>query len=155
MQTLDPRALAVHDVVGRLQTAYGDAVSRRDWPAVTALFHPDARISLDLGRGEPRTFDPEELAGFVDGAVARFDVFLFTVLNRTVEIDGDAARGRVYLAEVRQDADGHASVAYGLYTDRYTEVAGDWRIAERSYTSLARTAAPGAGADLEVVARPR
>lgn len=152
---VDPQTVADHVAIGALQAAYGDAVSRRDWPAVVALFAPDAEVTLDLGRGEPRTLGPAELVAFVEGAVARFDVFLFTVLNRVVtEVDGDDARGRVWLAEVRQDHDGVASTAYGLYEDHYVRTADGWRIAGRLYRSLARTAPPGSGATLEVVHRP-
>ena len=34
---------------------------RPDWPAVVALFEPDATVTLDLGRGEPRVLGPVEL----------------------------------------------------------------------------------------------
>lgn len=155
MQEVTDANATDHVALGALQAAYGDAVTRRDWPAVVALFAPDAEVSLDLGRGEPRTFGPDELVGFVGEAVARFDLFVFTVLNRVVtEVDGDEASGRVWLAEVRQDHDGAATTAYGLYEDRYVRSAAGWRIAGRRYRSLARTAPPGTGADLEVVHRP-
>ena len=84
----------------------------------------------------------------------RFELFIFTVLNRTVEVDGDAATGRLYLAEVRQDGAGRATTAYGVYEDHYARDEQGWLIAERLYRSLARTAQPSTPADFDVVTRP-
>ncbi len=151
---VDPADAADHVAIGALQAAYGDAVTRRDWPAVVALFAPDATVTLDLGRGEPRVLGPVELVAFVEQAISRFDLFLFTILNRVVlDLDGDDATGRVWLAEVRQDHDGAASPAYGRYDDVYRRTGGTWRIARRHYRSVARTAPPGSPAVFEVVTR--
>jgi len=153
---VDPAVAADHVALGALQAAYGDAVTRRDWPAVVALFEPGASVTLDLGRGEPRSFGPVELVAFIEEAMARFDLFLFTVLNRVVlDVDGDDATGRVWLAEVRQDHDGVASTAYGRYDDAYRRTGTTWRIAGRRYRSLARTAPPGSGSAFEVVGTDR
>ncbi|HEU5152856.1 MAG TPA: nuclear transport factor 2 family protein [Iamia sp.] len=151
---MDPADAADHVALGALQAAYGDAVTRRDWPAVVALFEPDATVTLDLGRGEPRVLGPVELVAFVEEAISRFDLFLFTILNRVVlDVTGDEATGRVWLAEVRQDHDGVATTAYGRYDDTYRRTGATWRIAGRRYRSVARTAPPGSGATFEVVAR--
>lgn len=149
---MDPADVVDHVAIGALQAAYGDAVTRRDWGAVVALFEPDAAVTLDLGRGEPRVLGPVELVAFVEEALSRFDLFLFTVLNRVVlDITGDDATGRVWLAEVRQDAEGVPSTAYGRYDDRYHRTGTTWRIAGRHYRSVARTAPPGSPAAFEVV----
>lgn len=152
---MDPADVADHVAIGALQAAYGDAVTRRDWPAVVALFEPDATVTLELSRGEPRTLGPVELVAFVEQAISGFDLFLFTILNRVVlDVSGDDATGRVWLAEVRQDGAGAASTAYGRYDDRYRRTGGAWRIAGRRYRSVARTAPPGSGAAFEVLAHP-
>lgn len=149
---MDPNDAVDHVAIGALQAAYGDAVTRRDWPAVVALFEPDATVTLDLGRGEPRVLGPVELVAFVEQAISRFDLFLFTVLNRVVlDVDGDDATGRVWLAEIRQDTDGVATTAYGRYDDAYRRTGATWRIAGRRYRSVARTAPPGSAAAFEVV----
>lgn len=150
---MEPAEAADHVALRALQSAYGDAVTRRDWPAVVELFQPDATVTLDLGRGEPRVLGPVELVAFVTEAISRFDLFLFTVLNQVVAPAGDRATGRLWLAEVRQDHDGTPSTAYGCYDDDYVRTAAGWRIASRTYRSIARTAAPGSGAAFEVVRR--
>ena len=130
----------------------GSTAPEGRWSAVVALFEPDATVTLDLGRGEPRVLGPVELVAFVEEAIGRFDLFLFTVLNRVVlDVAGDDATGRVWLAEVRQDVDGVASTAYGRYDDTYRRTGATWRIAGRRYRSVARTAPPGSAATFEVV----
>ncbi|MCB1013313.1 MAG: nuclear transport factor 2 family protein [Microthrixaceae bacterium] len=64
-----------HVAVGRLQAAYADAVTRRDWPAVQALFLPGAVVELDLGDRPHRTLrGAHELVDFVAERLAPFKV---------------------------------------------------------------------------------
>jgi hypothetical protein len=130
----------------RLQAAYGDAVTRRDWAAVRVLFDPDAVVHLDLRDRPPITLDgADALVEFIDGAVARFAFFELAILNATVDVDPDRdeASGRLYICEKRLDLDGAWSEAYGLYRDEYRRRHGSWRIARRRYASLARTGPEG------------
>ena len=130
--------------IQRLQAAYADAVTRRDWPVFGELFEPDAVVHIDTRTRDPFSFDgPDALVAFIDQAIAHFTFFEFTILNATVDVEGDDARGRMYICELRADGDGAWSEAYGLYRDRYQRRAGDWRIAERHYSSLARRTATG------------
>ena len=48
---MDPELQATvdHVAIGRLQAAYADAVTRRDWLAVQALFLPAMRHRIVLG----------------------------------------------------------------------------------------------------------
>jgi len=125
--------------IQRLQAAYADAVTRRDWDAVRGLFEPDAVVHIDTRTREPfELAGPRALVDFIEDAIRRFTFFEFTILNTTVALDGGEATGRVYLCEVRAEADGTWSEAYGLYRDSYRRRDGAWRIAGRQYTSLAR-----------------
>ena len=128
--------------VTRLQGAYGDAVTRRCWADFDEMFVPDAPVHLDLRNGTTIELVGATAVGeFIAGAVERFEFFEFALLNAVVEIDGpDAATGRLYMWELRQDAaSGRWTNAYGLYRDRYVRHDGRWRFAERWYHSLART----------------
>ena len=130
----------------RLQAAYGDAVTRRDWAAVRVLFDPDAVVHLDLRTRPPVTLEgADALVDVIDGAVARFAFCELTILNATVDVEPDQeeATGRLYICEKRVDQDGAWSEAYGLYRDQYRRRQGSWRIAGRRYSSLARTGPEG------------
>jgi ketosteroid isomerase-like protein len=144
MRELDDGDVGAVLAIQRLQAAYADAVTRRDWPAVRALFEADAGVHLDTRTRDPFSFDgPDLLVTFIEGAIAHFTFFVFTILNATVDVAGDEATGRVYICELRVDAEGSWSEAYGLYRDRYRRRDGDWRIAARRYTSLARRGPAG------------
>lgn len=138
--------------ITRLQARYGDAVTRRAWAELSDLFEPACPLRLDLHNGTPiEVQGATEIAAFLSRSVERFDLFLFTVLNTVVDVgaDGTTAIGRLYIREFRQERDGNRwTTAFGLYRDRYAKRDGRWMFAERSYTSLARTASEGDGMDV-------
>jgi hypothetical protein len=140
IQEHDPQATAALVAVQRLQAAYGDAVTRRAWDEVVALFEPDATVHIDTRSREPFTLEGAgAIAGFVEQSLDQFTFFEFTILNSVVELGGAGeATGRVHLCEVRRHHDGTWTQAYGLYQDRYRRRDGAWRIAARRYSSLAR-----------------
>ena len=144
MRELDDDGTRAVVAIQRLQGAYADAVTRRDWPAVRGQFEPDAVVHIDTRTREPFVLEgPDALVDFIDRAIRPFAFFEFTILNSTVEVDGDQASGRLYICELRTDAEGTWSEAYGLYRDTYTRRDGAWRIAARRYASLARRGRSG------------
>lgn len=146
MRELDPAATSAMVAVLRLQAAYGDAVTRRAWAEVRALFEPDATVHIDTRTRPPFTLDgPDGIASFIERSLEGFTFFEFAILNAVADVDGDAATGRVYICELRLDHAGEWTQAYGLYQDRYARRTGEWRIAARRYHSLARTG-PGVAA---------
>lgn len=144
----DPAATATLVAIGRLQAAYGDAVTRRDWNAVRGLFEPDALVHVDTRTREPfELAGPDAVAEFVERSLEQFAFFSFSILNSVVDLDeegtADAATGRVHLCELRHHVDGTWTQAYGLYQDAYRRRDGAWRFAGRRYSSLARFSLPG------------
>jgi hypothetical protein len=127
--------------ITRLQSAYADVVNRRAWPEFDDLFRPDAPVSVDMVTNPViSTVGPREIGNFIGGAIERFEFFEFVVLNTVVTIDGDAAQGRVFMCELRQEREsGRFTRAFGLYRDDYTRVDGKWWFARRRYQSLARS----------------
>lgn len=118
-------------------------------PPVVALRdgRPAAHLlGLDLRRGRRR---PDGVSGFISTAIERFEFFQFVPLNTRVETavggDPDAAEGRLYICELRQDREsGRWTNAFGVYHDRYRRAPGPddtprWRFVHRRYQSLART----------------
>ena len=141
VRELEPDAIRSTVAIGRLQAAYADAVSRQAWPDVTACFEPDAVVRIDVRAAEREPFElvgPDELVAFIARALEPFTFFEMAILNATVEPDGGTATGRVYICELRCDAEGGWTEAYGVYHDRYRRTDDGWRIAGRQYHSLAR-----------------
>jgi SnoaL-like protein len=136
--------------IQRLQNAYADVVTRRDWPELAELFRPDAEVQVDTRRGEPLRFvGPDALGDFIGRSMTRFEFFEFVILNTRIEIaphgNADASVGRMYMCELRTERDtGEWTNAFGVYHDRYQRVDGRWWFARRQYHSLARTG-EGAG----------
>lgn len=140
MRELDDAGTRALVAVQRLQAAYGDAVTRRAWDEVRALFEPHAVVHIDTRTRRPFTLEgPNALVEFIEAALEPYVFFEFAILNAVAAVDGDHATGRVYLCELRHDRAGAWTEAYGLYQDRYTRHDGTWRFAERHYASLART----------------
>ncbi len=127
--------------ITRLQNAYADVVNRRAWAEFGELFLADAPVRVDtVTNPVVETRGPEGIGNFIGGAIERFEFFEFVVLNTRVWIDGDSARGRVFMCELRQAVDnGQFSRAFGVYHDEYRRVDGRWMFAARRYQSLART----------------
>ena len=120
--------------------------NRRAWPELVPLFLPDATVTLDL-RDDARSCSPADRPwdGSSGSRSKRFEFFEFIVLNLHVAFPEGVATGhavgRLFMNEVRQERDsGRWTMVYGLYHDRYAFREGRWRIAERRYHSLARTA---------------
>ena len=149
-----------HIAVSRLTAAYADVVTRRAWPELSDLFLPDCVLHLDTVTAPLRDIEgPVAVGEFIGTAVERFSFFEFVVLNRRIalRVDGnpDLATARIFMCELRQDADGgRRTTAYGVYRDTYDRVDGRWWFADRRDRSLARTAAEDAGVDLDVLPWP-
>src|SRR5688572_27691210 len=98
MCELDDAGTRALVAVQRLQAAYGDAVTRRAWPEVIALFEPDAAVHIDTRTREPFTLDgADAIATFIERSLAGFAFFEFAILNAVAEVEGDEATGRVYI----------------------------------------------------------
>ncbi len=135
------------DYVGihRLHAAYADAVSRRAWGDLEALFLPDAPIRVDTVTGDPiEAAGGSGIGAFIAGAVERFEFFELVILNVHLLPGGGGSSGerrsRAFTCELRQEgATGHWSNAFGVYHDDVHRVDDGWRYARRRYQSLART----------------
>jgi hypothetical protein len=125
----------------RLQSAYADAVNRRAWLDLAALFLPDAHVVVDTVTNPViETDGGDGIAGFIEGAIERFEFFEFIRLNTVVSFDDDShARARLFMCELRQHRETHEfSRAFGVYHDHYAKADGVWRFGDRRYQSLAR-----------------
>lgn len=153
---MDDEALA-YIAVTRLYAAYADVVTRRAWGELDDLFAPGCPIRIDTVTGAALEMaGAAEFREFVAPSVDRFEFFEFVILNRVVVVEGPSgAHGRLYMVELRQErGTGEWSNAFGVYQDRFAELAGRWRFAERRYQSLARRTGTAAAAVFPFPAAP-
>jgi hypothetical protein len=141
--TADRDETADYVAISRLQSAYADVVNRRAWPELAPLFVAGAPVTVDTVTNPVVELEgADEIGAFIGAAIQRFEFFEFVRLNTVVwfDDDGELARGRLFMCELRQESmNGHFSRAFGVYHDEYQRVDGDWRFARRRYQSLART----------------
>lgn len=135
-----------HSEIRRLQDAYADVVSRRQWHELHELFLPDTMLHLDLRDSTMELVGPQAIGEFIGQSVSQFEFFQFGILGTRVHLrsrdDINRATARMYMTELRQTPDGHWSQIYGVYHDRYARVDGRWWFAHRTYHSLARNNQP-------------
>lgn len=135
-----------HIEIRRLQDAYADIVSRRQWDDLTGVFRPDTVLDLDLGDRSLQFTGPHEIGGFIATSLEQFEFFQFNILGTRTHLrsggDPDCAASRMYMTELRQTPSGHWSQVYGVYHDRFSRVDGNWWFAHRTYNSLARNNMP-------------
>jgi SnoaL-like domain len=127
-----------------LIAAYADVVNTRIWNEFEALFVPDAPVLLELRNRPPMRFSaPGGIAEFIGGALEQYPFFEFVALNLRVWLrmggDPDRAFVRTWMCELRQDHDGVASRAFGVYQDDVLRAGEqEWRFAARHYQSIGR-----------------
>lgn len=118
--------------IERLKHEYCYAIDDGRYGDWADLFAADGTFVMDDGTAyEGR----EELRAF--GEDVFDDVYAesaHTVTNGLVDVDGDTATGRWYLALYHETADGESAVQQAVYHDEFERVDGEWRIAEANVT---------------------
>jgi hypothetical protein len=134
---------ASYIAIQRLLAAYADAVNRRAWSEFSELFLDDAPIDITPSTREPlQLAGPDALGRFIADAIERFEFFQFVFLNSRLEIrlDEDAASGRNFMCELRQErASGRWTRVFGVYHDRYRRIDERWWFERRTFHALAAT----------------
>jgi hypothetical protein len=132
---------ASHLGITALHAAYADIASRRAWDELRTVVLPDARLTFDLGTGEPiEIVGPDALAAFGRRATAAFAFYLYQPLNTALVTSGPTnATGRFYALEIGVDREsGEWHEIYGGYDDEYRNVDGGWVFAQRAFRVLAQ-----------------
>ena len=131
---MDPITQETVDYVAlrRLQDSYADIVTRRAWTEFHDIFVPDIDVVIDTRKGALiDAHGPDEVSGFIDNAIARFDFFEFVILNARVWLrhdgDDDRAIGRMYIAELRREARNEEwTTSFGENHDTFSRVDSGW-----------------------------
>jgi ketosteroid isomerase-like protein len=145
------QAIADRFEIEALRGEFTDAGMMRDYNRFASLFTQDGawrmpHINVEfVGRGEIRA-GIERLQGL-------WDYFVQNPHPGTIQLEGDTAVGRAYIAEFGRFRDGSSHLNYAVYHDRYQRTPDGWKFAERVYevryldtTPLAGSAPHAAGA---------
>jgi ketosteroid isomerase-like protein len=131
MVTNNVQAIVDRVEIDALRGEVTDAVMVRDWDRFASLFTPDATVRIPeagveiTGQDEIRA-GIERLQGF-------WEFFVQTTHAGAIQIDGDTAAGRAYIAEFGRLRDGTSHQNYALYHDRYRRTPDGWKFSERVY----------------------
>jgi ketosteroid isomerase-like protein len=119
--------------IRNLVAAYADGVNRRDEGVWAGTWADDATWEL---MGNPIS-GKEAIVATWGGAMGSFEFVAQLIYQGTVEINGDSATGRWYLAEhLRPKGADNGMFNIGSYADEYVKEDGQWRFSKRSYHVL-------------------
>ncbi len=119
--------LAIRDLVDR----YADALTRRDWAALSATFADDAIWSL----GEPYNAEIKgaaEIARGIAQSLKPYEHLVQMVHSTAIEFDQGGARARTIINEHGRRRDGAGGTfLLGIYHDHFQRDGRGWRFRSR------------------------
>jgi ketosteroid isomerase-like protein len=127
----DLRTIADRFEIEALRGEFTDASMMHDWDRFASLFTEDGawrmpHINEELVSRKVIRAGVERLRGL-------WDFFVQNAHPGTIQLDGDTAVGRAYIAEFGRFRDGGTLLNYSVYHDRYQRTADGWKFAERAY----------------------
>ena len=130
-QASDLQAVADRVHIEALRAEFTDAVMSGDAERLASLFTEDGVVRMPHAKVEVVGRDAlRSAARRLQGA---WECFVQTVHPGSIELDGDSASGRAYIAELGRLRDGSSHSNYGVYHDRYRRTPTGWKFSERVY----------------------
>ena len=127
----DFQAIADRVEIEALRGEFTDSVMMRDYDRVASLFTPDGALRMP---NVPVELTGQEQIREWGGRVPKFVEFLVQNTHPgIIQLDGDAATGGAYMAEVIRLLDGTSELNYAMYHDRYERTADGWKFTQRVY----------------------
>ena len=119
---MDIEYLRTIEGVRQLHALYVDSVFRKDYTAFRACWTEDAewRIAGNVWRGH------DEIAGFLERAMANFHRVIMTFRNPMIEIADGEVRSRVHVTEKNGFKNGRPGANIGTYFEKLVERDGRW-----------------------------
>jgi uncharacterized protein (TIGR02246 family) len=117
-----------------LRGEFTDAGMMRDFDRFAALFTPDGVWRIP--DADVEFAGRKEIRAGIERLQGLWEYFVQTVHPGTVQVEGDTAVGRAYVAEFGRMRDGSSHRNHSVYHDRYRRTPDGWRFAERSYEVL-------------------
>jgi ketosteroid isomerase-like protein len=127
----DIQAIADRFEIEALRGEIIDAVMMRDFDRLASLFTPDGAVRMPHINAE--FVGREEIRAAVERMQGLWDYFVQTTHPGTIQLDGDTAAGRAYIAEFGRFRDGGSHSNCAVYHDRYQRTPDGWKFAERVY----------------------
>lgn len=127
----DLRATADRVEIEALRGEYTDAVMMRDYDRLASLFTEDGVVRIPHINAE--AVSREEIRAGVERLQGLWEYFVQTTHRGTIQLEGDIAVGRAYIAELGRMRDGSSHLNHSVYHDRYQRTPNGWKFAERVY----------------------
>jgi uncharacterized protein (TIGR02246 family) len=127
----DVQAIADRVEIEALRGEFTDALMMRDYDRFASLFTRDGAWRIPYVDAE--FAGREEIRAGIERMQGLWDYFVQTAHPGTVQLEGDTAVGRAYIAEFGRMRDGRSELNYALYHDRYQRTSDGWKFAERVY----------------------
>jgi ketosteroid isomerase-like protein len=127
----DLQAIVDRFEIEALRAEFTDASMMHDWDRFASLFTPDGAWRM------PHIDEQLESRADIRAGIERlrglWEYFVQTTHPGSVQLAGDTATGRAYIAEFGRFHDGTSNLNYSVYHDRYQRTADGWKFAERVY----------------------
>ena len=127
----DLHAVADRFEIEALRGDFTDAVMMRDYDRLASLFTHDGAVRMPHINAQ--AVSREEIRAAVERLQGLWDYFVQTTHPGTIQLDGDTASGRAYIAELGHLRDGSSHLNYAVYHDRYQRTPDGWKFTERVY----------------------
>ena len=142
----DLQAIADRVEIEALRGEFTDASMMRDWDRFASLFTEDGAWRMPHINEELVSRD--EIRAGVERLRGLWDFFVQNAHPGTIQLEGDTAVGRAYIAEFGRFRDGGTLLNYSVYHDRYRRTPDGWKFAERAYEIRYVDTTPLAGSAL-------
>jgi len=131
-----------------LRAEFTDASMMRDWDRFASLFTTDG--AWRMPHIDEELVSREVIRAGVERLRNTWEYFVQTVHPGTIQVDGDTAVGRAYVAEFGRFRDGRSNLNYSVYHDRYERTPEGWKFKERLYEVryVDNTPLPGSAPDV-------
>jgi ketosteroid isomerase-like protein len=127
----DLQAIADRVEIEALRGEFTDAVMMGDYDRVASLFTQDGAVRIPDINAE--AVSREEIRAGIERLQGLWDYFVQTTHPGTIQLDGDTASGRAYIAELGRFRDGRSELNYAVYHDRYQRTGDGRKFTERVY----------------------
>jgi ketosteroid isomerase-like protein len=125
------QAIADRVEIEALRGEFTDAAMMRDYDRLASLFTHDGTVRIPDSNAE--AVGREAIRAASERLQGLWDYFVQTTHPGTIQLAGDTAVGRAYIAELGRLRDGSSHLNYAIYHDRYQRTPDGWKFTERVY----------------------